>query len=98
MESDTRIFAIPHQNLNRTVNRNIVRSEVEGGVYLRDLAPGSAIEIQTRNRLYVIVMQAEGEVLISGHPDFCPDPVRVKVDGSNWGGSMLKQGFIGRGM
>jgi hypothetical protein len=98
MESDTRIFAIPHENLNRTVNRNIVRSEVEGGVYLRDLAPGSAIEIKTRNRLYMIVMQAEGEVLISGHPDFCPDPVRVKVDGSNWGGSMLKQGFIGRGM
>ena len=96
MESDTRIFAVPHENLNRAFN--IVRSEVEGGVYLRDLLPGSAIEIQTRNRLYVIVMQAEGEVLISGHPDFCPSPVLVKVDGSNWGGSMLKQGFIGRGM
>ena len=98
MDSDTRAFAFPHENFNRSVNRNIIRSEVEGGVYLRDLAPGSAIEIKTRNRLYVMVMQTEGEVLISGHPDFCPHPVLVKVDGSNWGGSMLKQGFIGRGM
>jgi len=98
MDFDTHTFAVPHENLNPELNRNIVRSEVEGGVYLRDLAPGSAIEIRTRNRLYVIVMQAQGEALISGHPDYCPSPVLVKVDGSNWGGSMLKQGFIGRGM
>jgi hypothetical protein len=98
MEFETRSFTVQHENLNRMVNRNIVRSEVEGGVYLRDLSPGSSIEIRTRNRLYLIVMQAAGEALISGHPDFCPSPVLVKVDGSNWGGSMLKQGFIGRGM
>lgn len=98
MDSDDRTSSFPHQSLNRAVNCNIVRSEVEGGVYLRDLAPGSSIEIQTRNRLYRVVMQASGEALISGHPDFCPSPVLVKVDGSNWGGSMLKQGFIGRGM
>ena len=27
-----------------------------------------------------------------------PAPTRVRIAGSNWGGSMLKAGFIGRGM
>jgi hypothetical protein len=36
--------------------------------------------------------------LISGHPRFCPDPVEVIICGSTWGGSLLKQYFIGRGM
>ncbi len=87
-----------HQNLNACVNHNIVQSEVEGGVYLRDLPCGSEIEVRTRNRCYRIVKQSAEEAFISGHPDFCPHPVLVKVDGSNWGGSMLKLGFIGRGM
>ena len=42
--------------------------------------------------------RGDGKALISGHPEFCPDPVLVTVDGSNWGGSMLKMSFIGRGM
>jgi hypothetical protein len=41
---------------------------------------------------------ADGEELISGHPEFCPRPVRVRVQGSTWGGSMLKLRFVGRGM
>jgi hypothetical protein len=89
---------IPHGNLNHWINHNIVRSEVEGGVYLRDLPCGAEIEVLTRNRCYRIVKQTADEALISGHPEFCPRPVLVKLDGSNWGGSMLKQGFIGRGM
>jgi len=89
---------VPHQNLARRINQNIVRSEVEGGVYLRDLAPGAQIEVLTQNRCYRLVKNGEDQAFISGHPEFCPLPVLVKVDGSNWGGSMLKQGFIGRGM
>lgn len=89
---------IPHRNLHRRVNANVVRSEVEGGVYFRDLPPGAEIEIRTRNRCYRLIKQAADQALISGHPEYCPEPVLVKVDGSNWGGSMLKRGFIGRGM
>jgi hypothetical protein len=89
---------IPHQNLNEWINHNIVQSEVEGGVYLRDLPLGAMIEVHTRNRCYHIVKRAADEAFISGHPDFCPHPVLVKVEGCNWGGSMLKRGFIGRGM
>lgn len=89
---------IPHAHLNPLVNNNIVQSEIEGGVYLCDLPFGAEIAVYTRNRCYRIVKESAGEAWICGHPEFCPDPVLVRLDGSNWGGSMLKQGFIGRGM
>jgi len=89
---------VPHQNLSDEVNRNIVQSEVEGGVHLDDLQDGETLEVETLNRCYRLVNHGQGEVTISGHPKFCPDPVLVRVHGSNWGGSMLKVRFIGRGM
>ena len=89
---------IPHPNLSNEINHNIVQSEIEGGVYLRDLQPGAVLAIQTRNRSYRLVSLGEEAALISGHPEFCPEPVRVQVQGCTWGGSMLKTKFVGRGM
>jgi hypothetical protein len=80
------------------INRKIVRSEVEGGVYLKDLPHGSELEIETENRAYRIIVQTDGRILISGHPQFCPSPIPVSIHGSSWGGSMLKVAYIGRGM
>jgi len=80
------------------INRNIVRSEVEGGVYLRDLPKGSRLEVTTENRDYQLTMDGDGKALISGHPRFCPQPILVNIQGSSWGGSMLKVAYIGRGM
>jgi len=95
--SDPQLFR-PHPNLADEVNSAIVRSEVEGGVFLDSLAPGTTLEVQTENRAYHIVAQGKGKALISGHPDFCPLPVLVGIHGSTWGGSMLKVGYLGRGM
>ena len=81
-----------------SVNGNIIRSEIEGGVYLRDLSPGSALAIETQNRVYEMVVLGDGSALISGHPKFCPEPTQVRIQGSSWGGSMLKAKFLGRGM
>jgi hypothetical protein len=89
---------VPHRNLSDAVNRNIIQSEIEGGVYLDDLPQGAALDVQTQNRHYHIVNRGHGHALISGHPQFCPQPVLVRIHGSNWGGSMLKVRFIGRGM
>lgn len=80
------------------VNRNIIRAEIEGGVYLRDMVPGSVLSIQTQNRAYEMVVLGDGAALISGHPKFCPEPTEVQVTGSTWGGSMLKTKWVGRGM
>ena len=88
----------PHANLSDEVNNNIVQSEVEGGVHLRDLPPGTVLEVQTQNRAYTILYKGWDQALISGHPVFCPEPVPVTIHGSTWGGSMLKSRFIGRGM
>jgi hypothetical protein len=88
----------PHQNLSDEINRNIIRSEIEGGVYLRDLPESSKLEVQTRNRHYIVVLRRDGSAWICGHPEFCPEPVLVQISGSNWGGSMLKTAYLGRGM
>ncbi len=87
-----------HPNFSDEVNRNMIQSEIEGGVHLRDLPPSSVLSIQTRNRVYTLVMLEDDTVLISGHPDFCPEPAQVRVNGSTWGGSMIKTKFVGRGM
>src|SRR5512146_1614174 len=88
----------PHPNLGDAVNHNILQSQIEGGVHLHDLRADAALEIQTENRHYTVIYRGRDEVLICGHPLYCPEPVRVRIAGSNWGGSMLKAGFIGRGM
>ena len=91
------LFA-PHPNLSEAINRNVVRSEIEGGVYLHDLGSDAALEIVTENHYYTVLLCDKGVTLIYGHPVYCPAPVQVRIAGSNWGGSMLKVGFIGRGM
>ncbi|HEY7335125.1 MAG TPA: hypothetical protein VH639_09590 [Bryobacteraceae bacterium] len=88
----------PHENLADRINSDIIRSEIEGGVYLKDLPDHATLEIETRNRPYLLTVRRDGSAWISGHPQFCPEPVLVRIAGSNWGGSMLKSAYLGRGM
>jgi hypothetical protein len=88
----------PHANLADEVNSNIVQSEIEGGVFLESLPPDTVLQIRTQNHFYTAQLLGEGAALISGHPQYCPQPVQVTIAGSTWGGSMLKLRFIGRGM
>ena len=88
----------PHPNLSDEVNRNIVQSEIEGGVFLEGLPPDTVLQIRTQHNFYTALLLGEGSALISGHPQYCPQPVQVTIAGSTWGGSMLKVRFIGRGM
>src|ERR1700681_2576372 len=97
MFADTAMF-VPHQNLSDQINGNIIRSEIEGGVYLKDLPDDSTLEVVTKNRGYTLVVRGGGLAWISGHPQYCPEPTLVRINGSNWGGSMLKAAFLGRGM
>ncbi len=89
---------MPHPSLSDEVNRNIVQSEIEGGVYLDELCEGAVLEVETEHHGYTIVVRGRGQELISGHPQYCPDPIPVRIAGCTWGGSMLKLRFIGRGM
>ena len=98
LDDTTRNPAIPHLNLSDEINRGIVQSEIEGGVYLTDLPEGARLEIETENHRYRLVNAGGGRASISGHPDYCPEPIEVTVLGSSWGGSVVKASFIGRGM
>jgi len=93
----SRLFR-PHENLSDEVNRELVQSEIEGGVRLQDLEQGSMLRVHTQNTCYEIVVLHDGLAYLSGHPLYCPQPVLVTIAGSTWGGSMLKVRFIGQGM
>lgn len=90
----------PHPNLTDSVNEAIINSELEGGAYVDKLPVGRSLRVRTRNSVYFIDRVAKGKdgLLISGHPRYCPEPVKAYILGSNFGGSMLKIGFVGRGM
>ncbi len=96
--AETPALFTPSPYFDETVNRNIVQSQIEGGVHLSHVLPGTVLEVETQNRAYTIRYEGSGLALISGHPVFCPEPVLVNIHGSTWGGSMLKERFIGRGM
>jgi hypothetical protein len=88
----------PSPYLSDEINRNIIQSEIDGGVYLRDLQCGSVLTIETLDWTCTLIYCEDREALVCGHPVFCPLWVKVHVSGSTWGGSMLKEAFIGRGM
>lgn len=92
---------VNHPNLSDQVNRNIQQSQIEGGAFIKDLALNRQLQVQTRNTLYSIQRVNEAnpaQILIKGHPRFCPTWTAASLHGSTWGGSMIKVGFVGRGM
>ena len=93
-----RIKNMPDRHLGDNEKGNIVRSEIEGGVFLPDLPQHTVLEIHTLHRCYTAVLLGQGEALICGHPEYCPQPILVAITGSTWGGSMLRLNFVGRGM
>lgn len=86
------------EHLDAAIIRAIYQSEIEGGVSLNSLPLGAQLEVETRNTRYHVENRGDGQVVISGHPEFCPEPVLVQFHGSTWGTPMLKARFIGRGM
>ena len=67
------------------------------GVDLDALSVGAVLDVETANTLYHLENRGDGDVLISGHPDICPQPVPVNVRGSI-GPSSLKLHFIERNL
>ncbi len=62
------------------------------------LAPGSLIDVETKSRHYKIECLGGNSVRISGHPEYCPEPVAAELQGSVDREGTLEFGFIGRGM
>ena len=89
-----------HPNLTPEINNAIAESELMGGVFIKDLPVGKTLKVRTQNTVYFIDRVSEGPegLTIQGHPRYCKEPVKAYILGSNFGGSMIKIGFVGRGM
>ena len=74
------------------------RGKQEVGIRLDALQVGEKLQLATKNRIYVIENRGNDEMLISGHPKYCPQPTLVKLYGSTEGWTTLRPGFIGQGM
>jgi hypothetical protein len=66
-------------------------------VDLANLDRGVQIDVETRNRHYRIECLGGGDIMISGHPEFCPAPVAGHLQGSSDKAGVLEPGLIGRG-
>ena len=90
----------PHPNLSPEINDKIAQSEIEGGADLTKMKVGETLRVTTMSRTYTVtkVRDSDPMYLISGHPKYCPEPTRCIITGSTFGGSMLRTGYLGRGM
>src|SRR2546427_4072869 len=68
--------------------------EILEGVDINNLNPGSLIEVETTSRRYHIECLGGNTMRISGHPDFCPNPVEAELQGSVDREGMYESGFI----
>jgi hypothetical protein len=46
----------PHPNFSDDVNRDIVQSEIEGGVFLEGLPPDTVLQIRTQHHFYTALL------------------------------------------
>ena len=62
------------------------------------LKRGSVISVETKNRHYEIECLGGTAIRICGHPEYCPEPVSARVQGSVDKQGALEFGLITRGM
>ena len=64
----------------------------------KSLARGSLIDVETKSRHYQIECLGGNAIRISGHPEYCPEPVPAQLHGSVDKEGIFELGLIGRGM
>jgi len=67
------------------------------GICVRDLEPLTTLLVRTCNSLYRIIISRGTTVLVQGG-QFFPDVTPGHLDGSSFGGSLLKLAWIGVGL
>jgi hypothetical protein len=69
----------------------------EEGIALDDLAEGTMLDVETRHHTYHVKNLGDGRALVSGHPEYCPEPVQVEMIGSSVGGEFPRMRFLAKG-
>ena len=80
------------------LNLGILKAKDQEGVDVDELAVGAVLEVETGHHTYLMENFGKGNVRISGHPKYCPEPVMVIYHGATGDAPMIRMSFIGRGM
>ena len=72
--------------------------EKEAAVKVDELPVGTVLEVETTHHTYLLENCGSGKVLISGHPEYCPEPVLVDLHGATDNTNMIRMSMIERGM
>ena len=80
-----------------TLDGFVALSSAADGISLRDLDPLTTLLVRTCNSHYRIVISQNTEVFVQGG-QFFPDVTAARLEGSSFGGSFLKVGWIGVGL
>jgi hypothetical protein len=86
-----------HDNFSKEVNDAYDESEMWGGKDLTKLEVGKKLVVACLDCTLTVERREDG-LYISGHEKYCPVPTKCRIPGSNFGGSMLRMNFVGRGM
>ena len=88
------------ENSGALVPRNLEATQtgVDSGIFLSKTPLGAVIEAATANSVYRMVHVAPNTVEISGHPLYCPLPMRVILTGTRWLDTTLADCYIAPGM
>lgn len=68
------------------------------GINLEELPVGASVVVATGHHSYRMENLGDGNILISGHPKYCPQPVEAKLHGSIGADGYLKWRYIGTGL
>lgn len=80
-----------------TLGGFVAASSAADGISLRDLDPLTTLLVRTCNSRYRIVISQNTTVFVQGG-QFFPDMTDARLEGSSFGGSFLKVGWIGIGL
>ncbi len=87
---------LPFSEIN---NDKILESKILGGSTLEKIPVGNSLHVTTKSGTKYIIEKREDGYYASGHPEFCPEPTKAVIHGSAFSNtSMIKPGFIGRGL
>ena len=64
----------------------------------KSLIPGSMIDVETKSRHYRIEYLGGNSIRVSGHPEYCPEPVPGSLHGALDQDGCLEMGCIACGM
>lgn len=88
----------PNSKLALTPSGEMLREDVGFGIVLAEATVGSEIEARTANNVYRLTHVQLEMIEISGHPEYCPRPVRVPLSGTRWLDRFSPQSFLAPGM